>query len=909
MIYPDPRNRLPMLRPVRVATFGLALLLSTSCSSTETQADTSAPAADAAQNAASEPAPSGQGALAATSQPMPQPSARSAAAKAADAAAANRDLRAISPAELSELTAAAREHAALVDERTRVLVEGFIDQGVVALQAGDIDGAHKHFANAYELDPGNPLAREYYNRTGPMVGDSSATVAAMADSMRGLAEVRAQQQQVLVDGRLEAGQKAMAAGEHDQAIRNFEDALALLRFQPGGADREADVVALLASARYEKNRAAEARDAELAARVMEAQEQADFVERNRIQLTIEGLLRSADDAFLRDDYDTAIANLDEVISLDARHDIAASRRRIAFKAKNEAEARRIREAYRDQWIKTFEDLERDTIVPNDIMSFPDREGWAETVAQGPKSFGAAGVLSAQDLAVTDSLNETRIPVNFDGNTLDEVIEHLTQVAGVNFLLSQDAQDVAPDESYTLLDRNPQSIGRILKILLEDLSLTPMTYVVRDGIVRIQTTDEARGDYILEFYDVRDITFVAVDHASQDFNLLPSGTDAESFNETVDETEPLPVSSADTLLSLIQDNIQPDTWTDDSNRTISAMEGTLVVKTTADVHEQIRQLMSDLRRNTNTLVNIETRFIEVEDSFLEDIGVDLRGLDAATGGSLEDFGQPNVGGVGTPNNPQGIGTGIDSGAFYSGSNGDIKGRTEHLFDTVLGEPDVLTGGGGISLEALFLDDTNVNAVLRAVRKYQNSNIVNAPSLTLRSGQRGNITVLTNLTYVRDFEPEIAQAAVIAQPELDVVKEGIVLDVRAVASADRRFITLELRPTVAELVPDENGDRLPEELVSLGTPNANNVTLHLPELKVQRLRTTATIPDGATLMLGGLKTSIERDQTTETPFLADIPLIGALFRHKGEYTSKRKLLILLTASIIAPEEHEPAPAPLR
>ena len=137
----------------------------------------------------------------------------------------------------------------------------------------------------------------------------------------------------------------------------------------------------------------------------------------------------------------------------------------------------------------------------------------------------------------------------------------------------------------------------------------------------------------------------------------------------------------------------------------------------------------------------------------------------------------------------------------------------------------------------------------------------------------------------------------------------LDVRAVASADRRFITLELRPTLAELIPDEDGDPLPEALVSLGTPNANNVTIQLPEVTIQRLRTTATIPDGATLLLGGLKTSIEQDLRSETPFLADIPLMSFLFSRQGQYTSKRKLLILLTANIIAPEEREPSTGFLR
>jgi pilus assembly protein CpaC len=83
----------------------------------------------------------------------------------------------------------------------------------------------------------------------------------------------------------------------------------------------------------------------------------------------------------------------------------------------------------------------------------------------------------------------------------------------------------------------------------------------------------------------------------------------------------------------------------------------------------------------------------------------------------------------------------------------------------------------------------------------------------------------------------------------------------------------------------------------------VTIELPELRIQRLRTTATIPDGATLMLGGLKKSVEQDQKSGIPFLSDIPVLGSLFSRKGEYTSKRKLIILLKAEILNPEENEP------
>ncbi|RKY22017.1 MAG: hypothetical protein DRQ55_02400 [Planctomycetota bacterium] len=801
----------------------------------------------------------------------------------------------------------ARLAASLADDRLATLVEGFVDEGLMALERGEAERAHDLFASAVQLDPTHEVARDLYQRTAALAGDDDATLGALAADARTLTKVRRQQRGMDIEHHLSMGRQGLANDDPEAALRHFEDALTLIRFNPDmsrNAATEDEVLALVRQAQLQRESQLAARDNELQRRALQAQEEWDNAERNRTTIKIQGLLASANDAFLRDDFVGAIESLDEALRLDPANTDAEDLRRIATKASHEAAARDIRRAYRKQWNRTFDDLKYDSVIPNDVITFPNGDKWAQTVARGPKSFASSlGGRPADDRAVLDQLDEIRIPYEFDGNTLPEVLAYLRDVTGVNFLMSSDVLDEADNQDYSLRDRTPQSVSRILKIVLEDQSVPAMTFTVRDGIARIITLEESHGDYVLEMYDIRDLTFTPTDHSTLDFNLLPSGTDSESFTDGVEDEEPLPLVSADTLLSLIQDNIAPLTWQDDPERSITQMPGTLIVRQTPDVHEQIHSLLTDLRANTTTLIHIQTRFIEVEDSFLEDIGVDLRGLDPSQGSGLDDFGQPGAGGVGTPANPEGIGTGIDPGAFYSGSNGDLKGRTENLFDSVLGESDVLTGGGGMSIEALFLKDTNVSAVMRAVSKYQNSNIVNAPSLTLRSGQRGNIKVLDNRTYVRDFEPEIATGAVIAQPELDVVKSGIVLDVRAVASADRRFITLELRPTIATLVPDANGNLLPEALVSLGTPNANNVIIQLPELAIQRLRTTATLPDGATLLLGGLKTTIEQDFDSGMPFLSDIPLVSFFFSRQGEYTSRRKLLILLTANIVAPEEHEP------
>ena len=85
-----------------------------------------------------------------------------------------------------------------------------------------------------------------------------------------------------------------------------------------------------------------------------------------------------------------------------------------------------------------------------------------------------------------------------------------------------------------------------------------------------------------------------------------------------------------------------------------------------------------------------------------------------------------------------------------------------------------------------------------------------------------------------------------------------------------------------MPDAQGNPLPNVTVSLATQNSSDVTIELPELHIERLRTTATIPDGATLMLGGLKRTVDNTQHSTVPFLGEIPVIGSLFSRTGDFT---------------------------
>jgi type II secretory pathway component GspD/PulD (secretin) len=299
-----------------------------------------------------------------------------------------------------------------------------------------------------------------------------------------------------------------------------------------------------------------------------------------------------------------------------------------------------------------------------------------------------------------------------------------------------------------------------------------------------------------------------------------------------------------------------------------------------------------------MVDIHARFMKVEDNFLEDIGIDFRGLGAPGAGTASNF---NDFGDSASLDELGDSPGRDNtlGAFLDeGGDGDVKARVEDLYDTQLGS-DSFQAAGGLSFQWTLLSDMQLELILRAISKSERIELVTAPRITVHNTSRANLSVLNQVAYIKDFDVEIAQAASIADPIVEVIQDGVILDVRPVVSADRRFVTLELRPTIAQLKRP-----IEERVTTLGSQNS--VTIMLPEVEIQRVRTSVPLPDGGTVLLGGMKESVKHDQQSGVPILSKIPILSVFFERKGTFISNRKLLILLRANILIPTELAPTSA---
>ncbi|MEZ5974868.1 MAG: hypothetical protein R3E96_08485 [Planctomycetota bacterium] len=456
-------------------------------------------------------------------------------------------------------------------------------------------------------------------------------------------------------------------------------------------------------------------------------------------------------------------------------------------------------------------------------------------------------------------------------------------------------DGLDEEETTINMVNPEnSVLNVLNLIHD--TKENLTWIVEDGIVKFVTRDQAQGGQILVNYPVQDLITPVRDYPGPVINVQPSGG-IESNEEPPEERESN-VISGDQLEILIQGAIAPESWDSGANNSIQvvAESGALVVSQTPEVHKQIQALLNDLREATGIMVDIQAQFVKVEDNFLEDIGVDFRGLGppglGVNGKDLNDFGDPAL--AAELNSP--VGRTNSLGAYFDdGQDGDFRARMENLYDRQLGG-DEFRGSGGLSFQWTFLDDMQLQLVLRAVSKSERIELVTAPRILVHNNSRAHLAVLNQVAYVQDFDVEIAQASSIADPVVRVTHEGVILDVRPVVSADRRFVTMELRPTVARLKRP-----ITERATTLGSQTS--VTIQLPEIEYQRVRTSIPIPDGGTVMLGGMKEIERQSYNSGVPILNKIPILSALFDRKGNYVSNRKLLILLRADIVIPAEIEP------
>ncbi|MEQ2009348.1 MAG: hypothetical protein ABMA26_21410 [Limisphaerales bacterium] len=175
-----------------------------------------------------------------------------------------------------------------------------------------------------------------------------------------------------------------------------------------------------------------------------------------------------------------------------------------------------------------------------------------------------------------------------------------------------------------------------------------------------------------------------------------------------------------------------------------------------------------------------------------------------------------------------------------------------------------------------------ATLRAIATAGKTEVLSRPSILARNNQAATISLgqqvpLISGTRFDNFGNQINT--------ITYQSVGVNLSVTPFISSDGN-VEMVVTPEISSLA-----DRSQWVAISGGT-NA----VSAPVINSRVATTTVVVPDGQTVVIGGLMENTQNDSESKVPLLGDIPLLGNLFKRRVKDNVKRELMIFLTPTIV-------------
>ncbi len=787
-------------------------------------------------------------------------------------------------------------------QRAKFLVTKYLADARDLRMQGELEQALALLLRAQELTPGsNEVNQRIATIKSEINPDDPGTIQTYGQAMAQLWRIREERAKARAIDLLESGHQSMEQGNNAVAIQNAKQVL--LHIEVGSdiewgniKQRSEDLLA----------QAQKAHDAALLEKQdileRETQQQLRLVEereRARHDAKVDRFLTTAIRAFEDRKFRIAEELAFQALQLEPVNHVARNLHNASIKAGRESRTDAYYAEKRREFTKMLEAAEDLKIPQTDILR-TNPETW-KTASQRQKQSLPTTTVDADDAAIMEQVKTKAVgKLSFTEETGDynEVRKLVQTITSIPIIITPEAQEAIDDESLVLEMELVSSIS-VANFLDHMVAKSEsLAWTVRNGVVEITTRALAGGNSTLISHDVRDLVFPITTFLPPTVRDMPSGDTGMSGPRIGGEAdERIAYIELDTLAANIKDATGGDTyWDAEGGGMMEAVEGGyLLVTANPEMQQRVIQLLNDQRRFATTVVTIESKFLTVTQNFIQEIGVDFRGLGGSgakgTVSTLDDI--TNMLDDNASRGFDNAGTGEEAGrpsagAFFNdGGDGDVRARTENFFSQGLGRALSTTGGATASIS--LLDDLQVQALIRAVEKRQDIQVVNSQTITVLNNERANVAVINQTSYVRDFDIEVAQASFIADPKVDVIQDGVVLDVRPTITHDRRRVALSLQPTIAELVRP-----IPTFSTSLAGSTLP-VTLQLPIMRVKSFATTAEVPDGGSVLLGGLREVLATERKAETPILSKIPILSFLFKQEGVSDENSSLMVLVRATI--------------
>lgn len=289
--------------------------------------------------------------------------------------------------------------------------------------------------------------------------------------------------------------------------------------------------------------------------------------------------------------------------------------------------------------------------------------------------------------------------------------------------------------------------------------------------------------------------------------------------------------------------------------INRQAGILSVNATERQHEMVQRFLTMIGRNASAQVLIEAKIVEVslDDKFLS--GIDWNGV------------------LGSPG---GIFTGITStsGLGFQPSN-----------------PDINFGTNGAAI--IGINEGDLNGVVRLTERFGTTRTLSSPRLSAINNQQAVLTFARNEVFYTCESGEIAYtsgnnpAPIQTPPECtaQTVPIGIILNIMPSINLETQEVTLSVRPTLTRKAGDATSPQ-----------SVDDAPITTPIIEVREIDSVMKVRSGGIMIIGGLMEDNSTTENSGVPGLAELPFVGSAFKSRDESYGKRELIIFIKATIV-------------
>ncbi|MDR0631739.1 MAG: type II and III secretion system protein family protein [Holosporaceae bacterium] len=306
---------------------------------------------------------------------------------------------------------------------------------------------------------------------------------------------------------------------------------------------------------------------------------------------------------------------------------------------------------------------------------------------------------------------------------------------------------------------------------------------------------------------------------------------------------------------------------DSEIGISSLEDSIILKgkvaspeTAVDVQDIVgrfvdgSKIINKLSIETATQVMLKVKIAEVSRTLTKSLGINWRAIT-------------------TNKDVSGMHYGFISGdatsfPTFAAETADPQTAAKNIVDTLK------TSASGGRWLAHAGKSNGLSGLIEALASEAFASVLAEPTLIALSGKTATFKAGGEESYVVKQSGNDANTTEFKEWGTSIEFTPIVM------SEDR--INITVKPTVS----------------TLGPKNQEGV----PSLTTKEATTTVELGSGQSLAIAGLIQTNKDSSSSETPFLADLPLIGSFFRKSHVNTSEKELVIIITPYIVKPSSKQ-------